>query len=61
MFDVSSSFDASIYPIDAEDSDGIGDKVYPEKSLPQHHVADEGGAESREPLPCYELRELCEV
>lgn len=58
MFDVSSSFDASIYPIDAEDSDGIGNEVYPEKSLTEQHVADEGMTERDEPGEGQQLRKL---
>ena len=58
MFDVLSSFDASIYPIDAEDSDGIGNEVYPEETLPQHHVADEGTTERHEPGDGQQLRKL---
>ncbi len=50
-----------IHEIYADDADGEGNQVNPQEALTEHHVADEGGAESREPLPCYELRELCEV
>lgn len=58
MFDVSSSFDASIYPIDDNHAYDIGNEVYPEKSLPQHHVADEGTTERDEPGEGQQLRKL---
>ena len=60
MFDVSSSFDASIYPIDDNHAEGIGDEVGPEETLPQHHVADKGVAERHEPRESEQLRELDE-
>ena len=49
------------YEVDDNDTDSIGQQVYPEEALAEQHVAEKGGTKTYQPIKGQNLREFNQI